>query len=262
MFKFGTTARAIGKIFRAVTGARHTCTRGIQQTMANAARSTKYRRQTDTDLSRMEIMEGAALCFEAHGYAATSIDEVAARIGSTKGRIYHHYASKAELFLDVYRTGMMMNFQAIEPFLEIDLPPIERLKAVLKAHVMCVIRTKPFQNVVGQGVDMLRHGTMPANELAELKQLAQLRDAYSDHFLAVLEAARADGEIQYTNIKIALNSVFMCINGPIVWFTRRHGQPGHEIEAVADECVLYAMRLLGYTGRMAQTEHPQGGATQ
>jgi len=218
--------------------------------MATAARSTRYRRQSDTDLSRMEIMEGAALCFEARGYAATSLDEIAARITSTKGRIYHHYGSKADLFLDVYRTGMMMNFQAVEPFLEVPMPAIERLKAMLKAHVRCVIRTKAFQNVVGQGVDMLRHGTMPANEHAELAQLAELRDAYSEHFSTVLEQARANGDITYTNIKIALNSVFMCINGPIVWFTPRQGQADNEIEAVADECVLYAVRLLGYTGTM------------
>ncbi|WP_097109354.1 TetR/AcrR family transcriptional regulator [Hoeflea halophila] len=218
--------------------------------MATAARSTKYRRQSDTELSRMEIMEGAALCFESRGYAATSLDEVAARISSTKGRIYHHYASKAELFLDVYRTGMMMNFQAIEPLLEHDMPPVERLKAVLGAHVRCVIRTKAFQNVVIQGVDMLRHGTMPANEHAELAQLAELRDAYSEHFSKLLEDARAAGAIDYSRIKIALNSLFMCINGPIVWFTPREGQAEHDIEAVADECVLYAMRLLGYSGEM------------
>ncbi len=218
--------------------------------MATAARSTKYRRQSDADLSRMEIMEGAALCFEARGYAATSLDEVAARISSTKGRIYHHYASKAELFLDVYRTGMMMNFQAVQPLLAVEMPAIHRLNAMLKAHVLCIIRTKAFQNVVSQGVDMLRHGTMPANEHAELAQLAELRDAYSEHFSTVLEAAMADGEISYRNIKIALNSVFMCINGPIVWFTPRNNQPEAEIEAVADECVLYATRLLGYTGKL------------
>ncbi|MDP3525943.1 MAG: TetR/AcrR family transcriptional regulator [Hoeflea sp.] len=227
--------------------------------MTSAARSTGYRRQSDTGLSRMEIMEGAALCFEARGFSATSIDEVAARIGSTKGRIYHHYGSKGELFLDVYRTGMMMNFDAIRPFLESGLSAIDSLKAVLKAHVLCVIRTKPFQNVVGQGVDMLRQGTMPAREHAELLQLAQLRDAYAEHFRTVFEAARAEGEIDYRNIKIALNSVFMCINGPIVWFTPRENQTETEIEALADECVLYAVRLLGHTGQRKATP-PEGAS--
>ncbi|OCW58209.1 TetR/AcrR family transcriptional regulator [Hoeflea olei] len=213
--------------------------------MTPADRPTRYRRQSDAELSRMEIMEGAALCFEARGFAATSIDEVAARIGSTKGRIYHHYASKSELFLDVYRTGMRLIFEAVEPHIEADLPAFDRLRAMLKAHVLCVLRTKPFQNVVRQGVDMLRHGVMPAREHAELIQLARLRDSYSDHFLTVLEQARAEGAIDYQNIKIALNSVFMCLNGPIVWFTPRDGQTEEEIDLLADECVLYTLRLLG-----------------
>ena len=248
MFKLSTTARCLAHFIHEQPQSCQTTSQGQTKGMATPARSTKYRRQSDADLSRMEIMEGAALCFEARGYAATSIDEVATRIRSTKGRIYHHYSSKAELFLDVYRTGMMMNFQAIEPFLDADMSSIERLKAVLRAHITCVIRTKPFQNVVIQGVDMIRHGTMPAKEHAELLQLAQLRDDYSEHFSKLLADALADGAIHYTNIKIALNSLFMCINGPIVWFTPRHGQSQAEIEIVAEECVLYAIRLLGYRG--------------
>lgn len=218
--------------------------------MTTASRPSKYRRQTDAELSRMEIMQGAAVCFEERGFAATSLDEVAARIGSTKGRIYHHYGSKADLFFDVFRAGMMMNFASIEPLLEADMKPLDRLKALVKAHVMSVIRTKPFQNVVWEGVDMLRQGVMPDREHAELEELARLRDDYAVHFQSVLEDVRAAGEIDYRNAKIALNSLFMCMNGPIMWFTPRVSQTEKEIEAIADECVLYAMRLLHYTGEM------------
>ncbi|MFM2279421.1 MAG: hypothetical protein RLZZ444_1652, partial [Pseudomonadota bacterium] len=52
---------------------------------------SRYRRQPDAGLSRMEILEGAARSFQERGFAGTSIDDVAARIRSTKGRIYHHY---------------------------------------------------------------------------------------------------------------------------------------------------------------------------
>lgn len=198
----------------------------------------------------MEIMQGAALCFEERGFAATSLDHVAARIRSTKGRIYHHYGSKADLFFDVFRNGMMMNFAAIEPLMAADMKPLNRLKALVKAHVMSVIRTKPFQNVVWEGVDMLRQSVMRDREHAELEELAQLRDDYAVHFRSVLEAVRATGEIEYRTTKIALNTLFMCMNGPIMWFTPRANQTDNEIEAIADECVLYAMRLLGYTGDM------------
>ncbi|PWW03925.1 TetR family transcriptional regulator [Hoeflea marina] len=216
--------------------------------MMAAAQPSKYRRQADAGLSRMEIMEGAALCFEERGFAATSLDHVAARIRSTKGRIYHHYGSKAELFLDVFRAGMMMNFAAIEPILAADMPAIDRLKALVKAHVLSVIRTKPFQNVVWEGVDMLRQGAMRDREHDELTDLARLRDDYAVHFQEVLDRAREAGDIRYRTVKIALNTLFMCMNGPIIWFTPRDGQGEDEIEAIADECVLYAMRLLNYAG--------------
>lgn len=220
--------------------------------MAADARTSKYRRQPDTDLSRMEIVQGAALCFEERGYAATSLDEVAARIQSTKGRIYHHYASKAELFFDVYRTGMAENFAGIEPYLEGDMRAIDRLVAMVRAHVKSVIRTRPFQKVVGEGVDLMRRGSMPATEHAILEELASLRDAYSEHFMEFMSEARADGDIAYKNGKIALNQLFMCMNGPITWFTPRNNQPEEEIEALVDECAAYAMRLLSYSGKSPQ----------
>lgn len=201
----------------------------------------------------MEIMRGAALCFEERGFARTSLDEVAARIQSTKGRIYHHYRSKAELFFDVYRTGMAMNQQAIDPLLTAELPAIDRLIGMARAHIRSVIATKPFQNVVWEGVDMLRQGAMPGPEHAQLRELAELRDNYGLQFLGAMEAARAEGAIRFDTSKIALNQFFMCLNGPIIWFSARPGQTEAEIEQVADECAFYAMRLLGYHGPFEQT---------
>jgi AcrR family transcriptional regulator len=213
-----------------------------------AEKPSKYRRQPDADLSRMEIMRGAAECFKERGFAATSIDEVALRIRSTKGRIYHHYASKAELFFDVYRTGMDMNRAAIEPFLASDLKAAEKLKCMLKAHVLSMIRTQAFQRVVWDGVEMLRTGAMPAPQREELGELVHLRDTYAAYFATVMEQARCEGELAFRTLSIALNAMFMAVNGPVFWFEQRPDQSEQEIEDIAEECVLYAMRALGYRG--------------
>ncbi|MGD9915173.1 MAG: TetR/AcrR family transcriptional regulator [Rhizobiaceae bacterium] len=50
------------------------------------------------DSSRADILRTAALCFMERGYYATSIDDVARKLGATKGRIYHHFPSKGDLF--------------------------------------------------------------------------------------------------------------------------------------------------------------------
>ena len=63
--------------------------------------------------ARREILEAAAACFMEQGFHATSIDVVARRMGATKGRVYHHYQSKVDLFFDVHRLGMALLFVAL-----------------------------------------------------------------------------------------------------------------------------------------------------
>lgn len=209
-------------------------------------KGTRYRRQPDPDLSRMEIMKGAARCFQERGYAATSIDTVAARIGSTKGRIYHHYSSKADLFFDVYRTGMEMNFAAIDPFLTSGLASADKLNAMIKAHVLSMIRTQPFQRVVWEGVSMFRQNALPDAEHRQLGELAELRHSYAEKFAEIMDAAKAEGTLSFDHLRVALNTLFMAANGPVFWYSPRDGQTDKDIEDIAEECARYAMRALDY----------------
>ncbi|MFG2007378.1 TetR/AcrR family transcriptional regulator [Spirillospora sp. NPDC048911] len=49
-----------------------------------------------------ELLTAARRLFGADGYAATSIDAVAAAAGVTKGAAYHHFKGKADLFRAVF----------------------------------------------------------------------------------------------------------------------------------------------------------------
>lgn len=60
-----------------------------------------------TQAERSEATTGALLAaarelFASDGYAATSIDAVAAKAGVTKGAVYHHYSGKRDLFAAVF----------------------------------------------------------------------------------------------------------------------------------------------------------------
>jgi AcrR family transcriptional regulator len=59
---------------------------------------------------REEILRAAEACFNERGYHETTIDDIAARAGLSKGAIYWHFPGKRELFLalfDRYR-GMLL----------------------------------------------------------------------------------------------------------------------------------------------------------
>ena len=54
------------------------------------------------DDTRRALIVAARELFGEAGYIATSIEEIAASAGVSKGAIYHHFGSKASLFREVY----------------------------------------------------------------------------------------------------------------------------------------------------------------
>jgi AcrR family transcriptional regulator len=55
---------------------------------------------------REAILEAARACFEEHGYAATTIELIAARSGASNGSIYHHFGSKDGILAALYTSAV------------------------------------------------------------------------------------------------------------------------------------------------------------
>jgi AcrR family transcriptional regulator len=53
--------------------------------------------------SRTRILDAARLCFVDRGYDQTTMKDIAAAAEMTAGALYHHFASKQELFAAVFR---------------------------------------------------------------------------------------------------------------------------------------------------------------
>jgi AcrR family transcriptional regulator len=61
----------------------------------------RSRREEYAEATYEALLDSASTCFFESGFAATSLDHVAQRARVTKGAIYHHFASKRDLFLAV-----------------------------------------------------------------------------------------------------------------------------------------------------------------
>ncbi|WP_017813623.1 TetR/AcrR family transcriptional regulator [Paenibacillus shenyangensis] len=57
------------------------------------------KKQSQSELTRKKISEAARGLFVQKGYKATSIEDIVAATGSSKGNIYYHFKSKEGLFL-------------------------------------------------------------------------------------------------------------------------------------------------------------------
>ena len=85
----------------------------------------------DMSERRRAILAAAQSAFDAAGYAATTIDEVAAKAGISKGSIYNYFQSKHDLFEQVVSDGLAEDEADIDQLIEGPLSATEKLTQYL-----------------------------------------------------------------------------------------------------------------------------------
>ncbi|MDJ0614139.1 MAG: TetR family transcriptional regulator [Rhizobiaceae bacterium] len=192
--------------------------------------------------ARDAIVEAAAKCFMHSGYSETSIDDVADDLGATKGRIYHYYRSKAELFFDVHRHGMAINLNAIEPIARGEGSPYDRLQSMCKAHLANMLEHIVYQRVVLQGVEMHLSSSTTPKQREKLKLLMKEREFYEGLFRDVLLEGRQNNTFSFENPSFASKAVLAILNNPVLWYTPRKTQSVQEKNQVIEEFSAFAMQ--------------------
>jgi AcrR family transcriptional regulator len=98
-----------------------------------AEQTVRWRRRKDARPS--EILSAALDCFAERGFAATRLDDVAARAGVTKGTAYLYFKSKEELFEAVVREFLVLNIEQIEAAAEAPGPVSALIERMAMAWV-------------------------------------------------------------------------------------------------------------------------------
>ncbi|HYC57136.1 MAG TPA: helix-turn-helix domain-containing protein, partial [Candidatus Binatia bacterium] len=70
--------------------------------MSTRARSKKRGSGAPRQTTRERLVEAARQLLEEGGYAAASVQAIAARTGVAAGAMYRHFPSKADLFVEVF----------------------------------------------------------------------------------------------------------------------------------------------------------------
>lgn len=194
--------------------------------------------------SKDEILQAAAELFMLYGYTATSIDKVAERLGATKGRIYHHWQSKADLYFDVQVAAMTRISAAVEPIARGPGTPAERLAAMALAHARILLTELPVQKVAVQGLERELLGNAGGQGAASkrLQAVLRLRDDYERLFAEVIDAGIRDGVFVDLPPRLATKPFFGVLNWATVWYSQRRLQSADDVEELARTLADYAMR--------------------
>lgn len=168
--------------------------------------------------SRREILKAAAECFMEQGFHATSIDVVARRMGATKGRVYHHYQSKVDLFFDVHRLGMSLLFDAVQPARKAPGNSLQKLISMMRAHALALFEHHAFESVVIQGVQLHRFGALTPRQREELESLIASRDKFEMLFKTQAKAAQKEGHLANLDISIAIKTLLGGLQWSLIWY--------------------------------------------
>lgn len=80
--------------------------------MSNPKTGARWRRRKADRPA--EILSAALDCFAERGFAATRLDDIAARAGVTKGTLYLYFPNKEELFKALVRQELLPNIERLE----------------------------------------------------------------------------------------------------------------------------------------------------
>ncbi len=92
------------------------------------------------------ILDVASEVFLKEGYAATSMSEIAARLGGSKGTLYNYFKSKEELFEAYVSRNCEMHRSQVGELLKIDGDARTVLKAYARRYLEIFTSEKTLQN--------------------------------------------------------------------------------------------------------------------
>jgi AcrR family transcriptional regulator len=187
---------------------------------------------------RREIDVVASNLFRAHGYAATSVRDIAKALDIQAASMYAHVASKEDVLWSIV-DGAASAFERAADEAEADATdPVDRVAALVEAHVEVVTADPERSSVFATEWRHLGPDRRDA--------IAGRRDAYETRFRAAIEDGIAVGAFRRTDPALAAAFLLTALNGVASWY-RPDGRLGPD--RIADHYVELALGALTEAAR-------------
>jgi len=143
-----------------------------------------------TNKKHTAILDAARAVFSRDGYAATSVDDVAAEAGIAKGTVYLYFKSKEELYLAALLRDVKEFGDAARDEMEREPTLLEKIEAFLRIRLEYCRAHQDFLRIY-----LTEYGKMSAMTPIA-KQLRRLQRENMRHLAASIEAAVERREIR------------------------------------------------------------------
>lgn len=199
----------------------------------HASLSSPFRSKSERDREREEKREAVLLAavrmFNARGYHAASLDDVAASLGVSKPTIYHYLGNKEQVLVECVNRGLSMLREAADAAADAPGSGHDRLRAFLLRYA-CI-------NMDDFGRCVIRTNEEVLSMDSATRFRARKREI-DDAVRGMIADGIADGSIAPVDVRFASFALAGALNWPARW----HDPDGPlRPEAVAEKLVDIAM---------------------
>src|SRR5689334_11504291 len=117
---------------------------------ARPAHAAQPRRSPDPEQTRRLLLQSAIGLFGVNGFHATSVQQIAADVGLTKGAFYHHFVSKADVLRIIQLEWADSQAQIFERVLESYDAATDQLRELIRRSVLMVMSHQALVTVAVQ----------------------------------------------------------------------------------------------------------------
>lgn len=186
--------------------------------MATKTREGAASAEVDT-ATRERILLEASRLFRHHGYAATTLREVADAAGIMAGSIYYHFESKEQILGEVLDKGILAVATAVRERVEAlpkDATARKKVAAAIEGHLWGLLHHGDFTSA-----NIRIYGQIPP---AAKNRHRKVRREYADYWDALLDEAMQRGELRRDiGATIARLFVIGALNWTVEWYNPQKG---------------------------------------
>lgn len=188
--------------------------------------TTPFRDQV-RDFKRERILEEASTLFYERGYRGTTLDAIAEQLDVSKPFIYHHFSSKAELLVEIYKRVLRLCLDTIETALASPGSPRERLRAFAVGYTHIVIKEQAIVAIFFR-----EEQNLPPDEIDAINTLKRDFDV---KLKRLLQEGVSKGDFRLADISLATLALAGMMNWTYTWY-QPNGRltPDHLAQSMAD----------------------------
>jgi len=148
--------------------------------------------------------------FRRKGYRATSLEDVAAEFGISRPALYYHFRSKREILYTIYRSVSDQLIQGAHEIYEMDLPPGEKFRRLVRYHANTILNNADRMAVYYDEEVELGE--------AERAEVRKTRRRYTEMLIDVYREAVEAGHCVDLPPKLAVHIIIGACNWAYKWY--------------------------------------------